>query len=80
MPMGKNEELDSLRSEVRDVTSEIMRNVQKRMELAKQIGDIKGQLGIDVKDERVEQEIRTMVLSLAGERRILPQAPQHPAC
>lgn len=50
MPMGKNEELDSLRSEVRDVTSEIMRNVQKRMELAKQIGDIKGQLGIDVKD------------------------------
>lgn len=65
--MGKNEELDSLRSEVRDVTSEIMRNVQKRMELAKQIGDIKGQLGIDVKDERVEQEIRTMVLSLAGE-------------
>jgi aspartate aminotransferase len=67
MPMGKNEELDSLRSEVRDVTSEIMRNVQKRMELAKQIGEIKGRLGIDVKDERVEQEIRTMVLSLAGE-------------
>jgi aspartate aminotransferase len=67
MPMGKNEELDSLRSEVRDVTSEIMRNIQKRMELAKQIGEIKGRLGIDVKDERVEQEIRTMVLSLAGE-------------
>jgi aspartate aminotransferase len=67
MPMGKNEELDSLRSEVRDVTSEIMRNIQKRMELAKQIGEIKGRLGIDVKDERVEQEIRAMVLSLAGE-------------
>jgi aspartate aminotransferase len=37
------------------------------MVLAKQIGEIKNSLGIDVKDEKVEQEIRLMVLSLADE-------------
>jgi aspartate aminotransferase len=44
-----------------------MRNVHQRMELAKQIGEIKGRLGIDVKDEKVEHDIRVMVLSLADE-------------
>ena len=67
MAMGKSDDLDSLRHEVRDVTSDIMRNVQRRMELAKKIGEIKGRLGIDVKDEKVEQDIRLMVLSLANE-------------
>jgi aspartate aminotransferase len=41
--------------------------VHQRMELAKQIGEIKGRLGIDVKDEKVEHDIRVMVLSLADE-------------
>jgi aspartate aminotransferase len=68
MAMGsKNEELESLRHEVRDITAQIMRNVHQRMELAKQIGKIKNRLGIDVKDEKVEHDIRTMVLSLADE-------------
>jgi aspartate aminotransferase len=67
MAMGKNDELESLRHQVRDITAQIIRNVHKRMELAKQIGEIKGRLGIDVKDEKVENDIRTMVLSLADE-------------
>jgi aspartate aminotransferase len=67
MAMGKNEELESLRHKVRDITAQIMRNVHQRMELAKQIGEIKGKLGIDVKDEKVEHDIRTMILSLADE-------------
>jgi aspartate aminotransferase len=67
MAMGKNDELESLRHKVRDVTAQIMRNVHQRMELAKQIGEIKSRLGIDVKDEKVEQDIRMMVLSLADE-------------
>lgn len=67
MAMGKNEELESLRHQVRDITAQIMRNVHQRMELAKQIGEIKSRLGIDVKDEKVEHDIRTMVLSLADE-------------
>ena len=68
MPVGNNnnnEDLDSLRHEVRDITADIMQSVQKRMDLAKKIGEIKGRLGIDVKDEKVEQDIRLMVLALA---------------
>ena len=67
MPMGKNDALESLRHQVRDVTAQIMRNVQQRLELAKQIGEIKSRLGIDVKDEKVEHDIRVMVLSLADQ-------------
>lgn len=67
MAMGKNEDLESLRHQVRDITAQIMRNVHQRMELAKQIGEIKSRLGIDVKDEKVEHDIRVMVLSLADE-------------
>lgn len=63
--MDNNNDLEALRRQVRDVTAQIMRNVQERMELAKQIGEIKGKLGIDVKDEKVEHDIRVMVLSLA---------------
>jgi len=57
----KNEELESLRQKIRTLTSEIMAKVQERTELARQVGEVKGRLGIDVKDERVEQEIRLMV-------------------
>ena len=66
MAMGKDE-LESLRHQVRDITAQIMRNVHQRMELAKQIGEVKNRLGIDVKDEKVEQDIRIMVLSLADQ-------------
>lgn len=65
--MGKDEDLESLRHQVRDITVLIMHNVHQRMELAKQIGEIKSRLGIDVKDEKVEHDIRVMVLSLADE-------------
>ncbi|HEY3094774.1 MAG TPA: aminotransferase class I/II-fold pyridoxal phosphate-dependent enzyme [Nitrososphaera sp.] len=65
--MGQNDELESLRHQVRDMTAQILRNVHKRMELAKQIGEVKSRLGIDVKDEKVEHDIRLMVLSLADE-------------
>ena len=65
--MGENEELESLRHQVRDITAQIMRNVHQRMELAKHIGKIKNKLGIEVKDEKVERDIRLMVLSLADD-------------
>jgi aspartate aminotransferase len=58
-------ELESLRSQIRSVTSDILQQVQKRNALAKQVGEIKSKLGIDVKDEKVEQEIRLMVIKQA---------------
>lgn len=65
MTVEKNDELESLRQKIRALTSEIMSKVQERTELARQVGEVKGRLGIDVKDERVEQEIRRMVASQA---------------
>jgi aspartate aminotransferase len=62
-----NEELDILRDKVRGVTTEIMRIVQKRIELARKIGEVKSRLGIDIKDEKVEDEIRMRVMLVAEE-------------
>jgi aspartate aminotransferase len=62
-----NEDLELLRDKVRDVTTQIMYNVQRRIELVKKIGEIKSRLGIDIKDEKVEHEVRMTVISLADE-------------
>ncbi|MER3407508.1 MAG: hypothetical protein C4292_01520 [Nitrososphaera sp.] len=61
------DELESLRAQIRSVTAEIMRQAQARMALAAQVGEVKSRLGIDVKDEKVEQEVRAMVLRQARE-------------
>ena len=62
-----HEDLDILRDKVRGVTIRIMRAVQERMELAGKIGEVKSRLGIDIKDEKVENDIRMTVMSLAEE-------------
>jgi aspartate aminotransferase len=62
-----NEELDTLRDNVRSVTTEIMRAAQERIELARRIGEIKSKFGIDIRDEKVEEEVRSRVLLLAEE-------------
>ena len=62
-----NEELDTLRDEVQGVTTQIMRAVQQRIELARKIGEVKSRLGMDIKDEKVEHEIRMRVMLLAEE-------------
>jgi aspartate aminotransferase len=62
-----NEELDILRDKIRGVTIQIMRAVQHRIELARNIGEVKSRLSIDIKDEKVEDEIRTRVMLLAEE-------------
>ncbi|MEO9294712.1 MAG: aminotransferase class I/II-fold pyridoxal phosphate-dependent enzyme [Nitrososphaera sp.] len=63
----RNDELESLRSQIRLITRDIMQKVQQRIELASKVGEVKSRLGIDVRDERVEQEIRLMVLKNARE-------------
>jgi aspartate aminotransferase len=62
-----NEELEILRDKVRGLTIQIMRTVQQRIELARQIGEVKSRLGVDIRDEKVEHDIRTRVMSLAEE-------------
>ena len=70
--MDQDQEIQDLREQVRLVTADIIRDVQKRMELARQIGEIKNRRGIEVKDERVEQDIRKMVMSLSGQMGMKP--------
>lgn len=65
--MKDDGELEALREKVRLVTADIVRDVHKRMDLAREIGEIKGRLGIDVRDEKVEQEVRNSVLALADD-------------
>ncbi|HKU48620.1 MAG TPA: chorismate mutase, partial [Nitrososphaera sp.] len=65
--MASDPDLDALRERVRAVTADILRDVQKRMELARQIGEIKSRKGIEVKDEKVERDIRSMVLSISAD-------------
>ncbi len=60
-------QLDLLRTEIRDITFDIIRQIQKRMEMSKQIGNIKNTLDIDIEDENVEQEIKNQVSTLSKE-------------
>jgi aspartate aminotransferase len=62
-----NEELDMLRDKVRSVTTEIMRAAKERIDLARKIGEIKSKSGIEIRDEKVEDEVRLRVMLLAEE-------------
>ncbi len=66
MAMSERNDLDHLRQQMRAVTSEIMQKVQERMDLARQIGEVKSRLDLDVRDEKVEQEVRLVVIKQAA--------------
>jgi aspartate aminotransferase len=66
--MNKNDDdLNRLRFEIRDITADIIHKVQKRMEISKQIGEIKTKNNIDVEDEKVESDLRNSALKIADE-------------
>ena len=69
---SKNDDLEKLRIDIRDVTSDIIFQVKKRMKLSEEIGEIKKRLNIDVQDERVEQDVRKAVLKLSDKIGIDP--------
>jgi aspartate aminotransferase len=62
-----SQDLDILRDKVRGLTIQIMGAVHERIEFARKIGEIKSRLGIDIKDEKVENDIRMRVMLLAEE-------------
>jgi aspartate aminotransferase len=72
LKISKNDDLEKLRIDVRDVTSDIIFQVKKRMKLSEEIGEIKKRLNIDVQDERVEQDVRKAVLKLSDKIGIDP--------
>jgi aspartate aminotransferase len=62
--MAKQDNLEYLREEMQNITKNIIRLVQSRMEIAKKIGNIKHQLNIEIEDEKVENDIKKSVLEL----------------
>ena len=62
--MIEQNNLDHLREEMRNITNNIIRLVQDRMEVAKKIGNIKRQLNIEIEDEKVEHDIKNSVMKL----------------
>ena len=63
----EEDEINRLRSEIRDITEKIMYEVHNRMQISKRIGEIKSKLNVDVTDEKVEQDIRKSISKLAKE-------------
>jgi len=61
------DDLEKLRGEIREVTSEIMKQVKRRIEIAKKIGEVKNKKGLDVVDEKAEEELRTSVMKLCSQ-------------
>jgi aspartate aminotransferase len=54
-----------LRSEILELTEKIVYQVNKRMQISKQIGEIKNKLSMEVSDEKVEQDIRNSILKVS---------------
>jgi len=60
-------EIDNLRNQIDETTLEIIRLLKKRIDLSKEIGEIKKNLGIGITDEVRESQLRTKVLSICKE-------------
>ncbi|MGD1835674.1 MAG: aminotransferase class I/II-fold pyridoxal phosphate-dependent enzyme [Nitrososphaeraceae archaeon] len=60
-------DLDNLRIEMRNITGEIIKLINKRMLTSKKIGEIKNVLQIEVEDEKVENEIKDYVTTLTND-------------
>ena len=54
-----------MRSEILELTEKIVYQVNKRMQISKQIGEIKNKLNMEVSDEKVEQDIRNSILKVS---------------
>jgi aspartate aminotransferase len=65
--MVEQQNLDDLREEMRNITSQLIKLVHDRMEVAKKIGNIKQQLKIEIEDEKVELDIKKTILKITKE-------------
>ena len=61
-------EIEKLRTEIRQITSEIIRLCASRSEVAKKIGRIKHERGLIIQTPEVERDLRRAVLGEASKR------------
>ncbi|MBI3842278.1 MAG: aminotransferase class I/II-fold pyridoxal phosphate-dependent enzyme [Thaumarchaeota archaeon] len=60
-------DIDKLRDQIDKITLEIIRLLKARVELVKEIGSIKNNLGLGITNEERERQLRTKVISLCKE-------------
>ena len=60
-------DIDQLRNKMDEITLEMIKLLQSRMKIAKEIGEIKKNLGKEVTDETREENLRSKVVSLCKE-------------
>ena len=65
---GKTESLDELRKRIEAVTLEIFSLCGERIQLARQIGEIKVRTGIHVENAEIEQKLEAKVLEHCKKR------------
>lgn len=66
----KIEELENLRCEIRKITLEIVKLVHKRNELARKIGIIKISKGLPIKDEAIEEKLKSYIEEICDKEEI----------
>jgi chorismate mutase len=63
LPLGeKTESISELRKHIERVTMEILNLCGERLQLAKQIGEIKAREGIAIENAKIEQKLKIRVL------------------
>ncbi|MCH8975574.1 MAG: aminotransferase class I/II-fold pyridoxal phosphate-dependent enzyme, partial [Thaumarchaeota archaeon] len=59
--------IDQLRNKIDEITLEMIKLLQSRIEIAKEIGEIKKNLGKGITDETREENLRSKVISVCNE-------------
>ncbi len=67
------DKLNDLREDMKTITQQIISLINKRMEIAKQIGHIKNELNLDVVDGKVEQDIKNYILKYSNNNGLDPE-------
>ena len=60
-------DIDNLRDKMDEITLEMIQLLKKRTDIAKEIGNIKKDLGLGITDEKREETLRAKVVSLCSE-------------
>jgi chorismate mutase len=66
--LNQKHDLEEIRKEIRHITLNIINLCGKRVQLARQIGEIKAEKGMPIEDSEVEESLKNEVLKLCQAR------------
>lgn len=67
------ENVNELRDQMKEVTNQIMCLINQRMQLAKNIGEIKNMLNLEIVDEKAEHELKSHILNCSKDLDLDPE-------